>query len=72
VVEGYRQILSGEVSPVDISEKCNRNEQLYRLHNVYTYRKNLEALKKIEEEFKNCRFEPELHPKTELVQSRYL
>lgn len=27
----------------------DRNEQLYRLHNVFTYRKNLESLKRIED-----------------------
>ena len=30
----------------------DRNEQLYRLHNVFTYKKNLESLKKIEDEGK--------------------
>jgi hypothetical protein len=71
IVEGYRKLLAGS-NDQNLNEQQDRNHQLYRLHNVFTYRKNLEALKKIEEEFKLCRFEPEINAKSELVQSRYL
>jgi hypothetical protein len=63
--------LVGQLQAVD-HEFGDRNEQLYRLHNVFTYRKNLEALKRIEEEFKNCKFEPDISPRSDLVQSRYM
>ena len=53
-------------------DRKDRNEQLYRLHNVFTYKKNLEALKKIEEEFKQCTFEPNINERSEIAQSRYL
>jgi hypothetical protein len=39
---------------------------------VFTYRRNLGALKRIEEEFKSCKFEPDLNPRKEVIQSRYL
>lgn len=54
------------------SDQSDRNHQLYRLHEVFTYRRNLGALKRIEEEFKLCKFEPDLNPRKEVVQSRYL
>ena len=47
-MEGYRKLLGG-VNSENLNEQQDRNHQLYRLHNVFTYRKNLEALKKIEE-----------------------
>ena len=54
VVEGYRKMLTGRADE-DCSQR-DRNHQLHRLHNAFTYRKNLEALKKIEEEFKEHPF----------------
>lgn len=70
VVEGYRKLMAG--SEDSDADQTDRNHQLFRLHEVHTYRKNLEALKRIEEEFKQCKFEPELNPRSELAASRYL
>lgn len=52
----------------------SRNEQLYKMHDVFVYKKNLEKLKKIEEEFKQCTFEPDLSytSRTIVAGSRYM
>ena len=53
----------------------SRNEQLYKMHNIFLYKKNLEKLKKIEEEFKKCTFEPDLSYTSRgsiVAESRYL
>ena len=70
VVEGYRKLLTGRAE--EEYEQKDRNHQLHRLQHAFTYRKNLEALKKIEEEFKEYPFEPQINPRSELVNSRYM
>ena len=52
----------------------SRNEQLYKMHDVFVYKKNLEKLKKIEEEFKQCTFEPDLSytSRSMMAESKYM
>lgn len=66
-----RKLKEGYLSKQN-KEKRPRYETLHELHNLYTYKKNLKRLKKIDEELKGCKFEPELHESRRHVESRYL
>jgi hypothetical protein len=78
VAEGYRKIIRNFLSNQREGEehdfsKMTRTEQLYKMHDVFVYKKNLERLKKIEEEFKQCTFEPDLSYNTRAAAiSRYM
>jgi hypothetical protein len=75
-VDGYKELITKKLKEgyVNVPSKGHRPryETLHELHSLYTYKKNLKRLKKIDEELKECRFEPELIEYRKPVESRYL
>lgn len=69
-------MITGKLNEGEVrSPKSNgkyRYELLHQLHNLYTYKKNLKKLQKIDNELKSCSFEPELYDSRKNVESRYL
>lgn len=65
ILEGYRDMIrqklkEGEVISPRQNSKA-RFESLHHLHSLYIYRRNLKKLKKMDEELKDCSFEPSLY-----------
>jgi hypothetical protein len=62
VIEGYREMIRQKVadgfvvSPTKGDQK--RYQELHNLHGVYMYKRNLKKLKAIDDEVKDCSFEP--------------
>lgn len=57
IVESYKEMITkklkeGYVSDRNSKDRKPRYETLHELHNIYTYKKNLKRLKKIDEEFR--------------------
>jgi hypothetical protein len=59
IIEGYRDMIRQKLSEgqvVSPRQENKRYETLHQLHGIYTYKKNLKKMQKIDSELKDCTF----------------